>query len=44
MYKKAALAMSNSTPYLPDESYVLSEEAKMSMATSTMREYKGYEK
>ena len=43
MYKKAAVAISNSNPYLPDDKVFMSEAEKMDLANRTMREYKEYE-
>ncbi len=41
-YKRAALAITNSHPYLPSDSVFMSEAQKMEQAAQTMREYKGY--
>lgn len=43
MYQKAAVAISNSNPYLPDDKVYMTEDQKMSLAARTMQEYKGYE-
>lgn len=43
MYNKAAVAISNSTPYLPNDRIDVSDSSNILMANMTMLEYKGYE-